>query len=487
MEKDSLDLENFQEILYKYSPDLKATSKEDIEKWFTILKGNSLLDKKSIQKLKEDAWKELSLPSSVQNALRQWVSSTQDNTFIKQYGFEKVYTLVNYWSSYWSKPTTQPLYSKKGECCLCSIGLETEEDGPTLDCKHKFCKECFDILTKDDTSITKFIECPLCKEKTELGIDLNEKLSFIENPTEKEGQYINNSFLEVPLNLEQQPATKPEEKSLKQSQDDGFILIEKPVFTTPTKYIPFGISPNDCQLRLKNKISNLWFAPCDLNEFFKLEEFYPIYIPFYYFSVTTKTSYETKIPEKKRENDQEMEWKSLQGNISNDYHEIPASGTFAVKENYVPLLENLVKEKTSFSKIPKEITSNALDFNLSGQIQERILRAEINFVDAFKSIRNEAVFKLEEEKCISEIKQQYGSTYSDLHVQTKFFDFNYTLVLLPIFFGAYKYHDQTFEVVASGNEDSIQWNRPYGTGWVGKKFRDVYKVAQSIAEDQNLI
>jgi len=270
--------------------------------------------------------------------------------------------------------------------------------------------------------------------------------------------------------------------------DDDFMMIETKKISTacPYYYLPFSQSSELCSRLVNHWLEQTWFLPSDWKTSLKVHDAKPCYVPFFVFDVTTFSTFEADIFVEPKESTSPSvkQWEVVSGHVESEYNEIIACGSCSVN---LKLINKLLYQECGFSHHSQRVLPvDPRVYKPNLNIEEEILPLEITKEEAWELSGRMRILDWEDQKGREKLKQRHeisSDKIKNLRVDTKFNSFQYSVILLPIYFAGFEYADHIYEVLVSGNRGVVVGNRPIGTGAGGKFLIDKLKsVSNLVAE-----
>jgi len=379
-----------------------------------------------------------------------------------------------------SIPIKRKAIFKETRCNACSEVLTALHDPKILQCEHVYCMPCLIRI-----EYSQVIKCPECREVTILddsGVEGLESFPHVKKETYDDfesprgnSSYLSKSFVDVDLSKSVQletprgsEDTQDDEDRVHQGeqQEDDFVVLDtNSVNIKPNFYVPFTQSKELCPTLVNHWLSSIWFPPSDLNESKILQEFRPVYIPFYSFHVQTETTYDVETG--KTNESGEVDWEEVSGKICGNYEELTTCASYSVDR---PLITELLNKQGSFSlNTDRKIPANPPLYDVDLDLKEQVLPIDFGQEEAFELAGKRKVFKGDEKDCKAQIKENYQPEQQrNFHCKTKILKMEHFVILLPVFVSGFTYMNTSYEVMISGNKGVVEGRRPYGSGIIGK-------------------
>eukprot|EP01133_Synstelium_polycarpum_P002557 gene2557-2931_t len=289
------------------------------------------------------------------------------------------------------------------------------------------------------------LSCPLCRTETKLnangidGLPVNRDLNNIcEN--------IKSAFQLIPKFCDRNAHHKIIVVD-GQSVDDFDVEahVQQDDDFDPPIYLKFNMSKKQCQVKFREWIGSLWFAPSNLNANLSIRYIKPVYIPYWIFEADTTTSYSTMVSS---------------GNTA-----IPQLGG----SNLGKFDKTWTKKSSLFSNRDLLIQVQAWELtNIpdSSFIPDPKILPLAFISDETTSWRRSAEPRIKqkdrdivEERIKSSIS--VGTTSKDLVVDTVITRIASQRVFLPVYFVKYVYNNETYSVIVNAQNSKIVGHRPY--------------------------
>ena len=229
----------------------------------------------------------------------------------------------------------------------------------------------------------------------------------------------------------------------------------------PSKIIPFYIDVKKGREIFKNWLGSLWFAPNDLKKLIDYENrFTPTYLPYFSFDCKTSTYYTGQ-----------------RGDIY--YVQVTKRVYFDGKEQYITEMEPRIRWSFVSNQISRDFRDILIDSkseipNIVKSLNRYDLNRLVNFNPSFMSGYEGFEYDSSLSKCYKSAKDYMSSViYQDVlwdiggdeqrveSIDTKFFDEEFDIYMLPVWISSFKYKGKKYVVAINGQTGEIVGNRPY--------------------------
>lgn len=220
----------------------------------------------------------------------------------------------------------------------------------------------------------------------------------------------------------------------------------------PLFLIPFKIEPTTCNTIVKNWISNSWMTPSSLKNLAALGKFTGVYLPFWTFDAHTHALWKAEVGHQETERYHDNgEWKTR------------VVTRWRWESGQVKLwIDDLVVRGTE--RLSPRLLGEIQDFNLSelAPYEPKYLAGfsaksyDIPLEKAWELGRQE-MRERTREACMN---QASTSLIRNFSMTLDFSDEQWRYVLFPVYLAAYRYQDQTYQVMINGQSGKISGQRP---------------------------
>ncbi len=232
----------------------------------------------------------------------------------------------------------------------------------------------------------------------------------------------------------------------------------------PESLLPFNIDQDNSVSLFKKWLSLRWFMPNKVKKFARRGGLKGIYSPYWTYDASTTTRYTGKRGEyyyvtetyttveagKKVTKEREVrktKWYPVSGTVYNDFDDMLVVGSTNVPKKLADKLtpwdlENLVPYTEDY---------------LSGfQVESYTVDVKTGFEDAKKKM---------EPTIRTTINNDIGGDEQQIHsMNTQYADITFKHLLLPVWFGAYRFGDRVFQYLVNARTGEVQGERPWS--WV---------------------
>ena len=225
----------------------------------------------------------------------------------------------------------------------------------------------------------------------------------------------------------------------------------------PEAVLPFRIEPRQATENFNGWVKSLWFAPSKLKDFARPEKIGSIYIPYWTYDAFAAsdyagergehyytTEYYTENGEQKSRQVRHTNWYSASGRVERQFDDESVPATKSLPQKYLEALE-----PWDFAELkPYEPAY------LSGHKAQTY---QIALPDGFELFKNRVSSVI-----LNDVMSDIGGDEQRVHdVNTHFSDITFKHLLLPIYAGAYRFNNKTFQIVVNGRTGEVQGERPY--------------------------
>lgn len=249
----------------------------------------------------------------------------------------------------------------------------------------------------------------------------------------------------------------------------------------PARVVPFALDSSAAEQRFRSWLGKGWFRPRDLQTSSLVGEMRGVYLPFWAFDADaesdwtasagynyqepeTYTATENGRPVTRTRTVTKTRWQPARGAHRERYDDWMIAATKGVD---APLLAKVFPYRTNEAR-PYDAAY------LAGFGAERpAMRAG----DVRQNAAN-ALYQKEIEACG---KMVPGDTHRDLAVSTRFSNWAYDLVLLPLWISSYRYKDQPYRFLINGQTGEVQGHAPISKARVALAVAIALGAAASVA------
>ena len=228
----------------------------------------------------------------------------------------------------------------------------------------------------------------------------------------------------------------------------------------PNALLPFKIPLDGSRNLVRGWISSLWFAPNALRKMAQVDALQGVYLPFWSYSAGTSTRYVgergdhyTEVVTTTNSQGQRVQqqvvrvrWSSAQGTVDGPFRDVLVVATQVVDRRVTELepwdLESLTAYEPAY---------------LSGFQAQRY---QVELPEGFEVAKGQMKTTIE-----GWIRRDIGGDEQRIHrMDTRYQDVAFRHLLLPVWIGAYRFHDRVFQIAVNARTGEVQGDRPYS--WV---------------------
>jgi hypothetical protein len=242
-------------------------------------------------------------------------------------------------------------------------------------------------------------------------------------------------------------AFDPEHQALRCSFCDGIVEIETIVdpMEQTEAYLPFVLTPDDAQRALRQWLGSLgWFRPSDLISASHVDDLHPLYWVAWVFDTECKISWAAD----SNANSRRSSWAPHAGQTDVVFQNILVSASRGLSQAEAVTISQGLDLRTARTEpnLKDGVTREQFD------VQRSQARQQVR--DALRLMAQKHV----------ENTQIPGSRFRNVHVETVVKGLTTRRLSLPAYVLAYRYHDQLYRVVISGqNATHLTGTAPYST------------------------
>lgn len=227
----------------------------------------------------------------------------------------------------------------------------------------------------------------------------------------------------------------------------------------PNALLPFKIPLDGSRNLVRSWISSRWFAPNALRKMAQVDALQGVYLPFWSYSASTSTRYvgergdrytelvTTTDSRGQRVQQQvvRVRWSGAQGVVEGPFRDVLVVATKVVDERVTDLepwdLESLTAYEPAY---------------LSGF---RAQRYQIELPEGFEIAKGQMKPTIEDW-----VRRDIGGDEQRIHrMDTRYRDVAFRHLLLPVWIGAYRFHDRVFQIAVNARTGEVQGDRPYSS------------------------
>ena len=222
----------------------------------------------------------------------------------------------------------------------------------------------------------------------------------------------------------------------------------------PHALLPFNLSEQDAQARMRKWLKGLWFAPSALSKYARSTgRLNGLYVPYWAFDVATQSRYTgqrgthyyvTVGTGKNRRRERRTRWRNVSGQVQRHFLDLLVMASRALPRANIRRLEPWTMA---------DLQPYSADY-LSG------FRAEAYTVELPEG------FEIAKERMDEQIRADIcrnigGDDQRITTVNTEYSDERFKHLLLPIWMAAYRYRGKSYRFIVNGQTGRVQGERPW--------------------------
>lgn len=230
----------------------------------------------------------------------------------------------------------------------------------------------------------------------------------------------------------------------------------------PEAVLPFSIPGDRAAGAVRQWLGSRWFAPSGLAALARHDSIAGVYLPFWTFDAETATRYEGQRGDAYYETERYTE-RDSQGRVVQRERQVRkirwgyASGV--VRNSFDDILI-----PASRSVLPKRLDAlEPWDLPSLRPYEPAFLagfkaqRYQVELPDGFRAAKERMAGPIEDS-----VRDDIGGDEQQIHaLETDYSDIHFKHLLLPVWIGAYRFHDKVYQVVVNARTGEVQGERPW--------------------------
>lgn len=244
-------------------------------------------------------------------------------------------------------------------------------------------------------------------------------------------------------------------------------IVAQPTEASPTLepegLIPFKIDQKQARQQVHDWIKSRWFAPNTLKQLAQQEKLRGVYLPFWTYDAQTHSTYqgeqgeyyyttetytETNAQgetETKTREVRHTRWHSVSGEVSHFFDDVLVPGTQSIEEHRLAFLA------------PWELKESLCAYNPSYLAGFEAQRSQVPMEEGLKVAKN-----LMSGEISGHVRWDIGGDEQRIHsISTTYSQITFKHLLLPVWIGAYRYRNKSYQVMVNALTGTIHGDRPY--------------------------
>ncbi len=232
----------------------------------------------------------------------------------------------------------------------------------------------------------------------------------------------------------------------------------------PNGVLPFGLEKRTATAAIQTWLSSRWFAPNALKNVARPEGIHGVYVPFWTYDAQTQSAYSGQRGDYYYET-QYVNVQNARGEMERQQQQVrhtrwsPASGNVAVDfDDLLVPASRAIDEKRLRELAPWDLDAVAAyePAYLSGFKAQRYQVELASGFETAKIIANASIR--------NSVANDIGGDEQQVHsLNTQWNNVTFKHILLPVWIGAYRFHEKVFQVTVNARTGEVQGERPYST------------------------
>jgi DNA-directed RNA polymerase subunit RPC12/RpoP len=230
----------------------------------------------------------------------------------------------------------------------------------------------------------------------------------------------------------------------------------------PEGVLPFRITPQEAVAGLRQWLRSRWFAPNALKQFAQPDAIHGVYLPFWTYDTNTTSHYTGERGEHYYVNETYYErdsqgnqvartrqvrhtrWHSASGTVSRWFDDVLIPATISLTQNRLTALE------------PWDL-AELRPYDPAYLSGFRAQRYQVDLAQGFERVKQVVAGVIE-----GDVRDDIGGDEQRIHnIATHYSGITFKHLLLPVYSGAYRFNQKTYQIVVNGRTGEIQGDRPY--------------------------
>lgn len=230
----------------------------------------------------------------------------------------------------------------------------------------------------------------------------------------------------------------------------------------PEGVLPFRVTQQEADTGLRQWLRTRWFAPNALKQFARPDAIHGVYLPFWTYDTNTTSYYtgergdyyyttETYYERDARGNQvartrqvRQIRWQPRAGAISRWFDDVLVPATTSLQQNRLEALE-------PWDLAELKVYDPAF---LSGYKAQRY---QVDLAGGFERVKQIAAAAIRDD-----VRRDIGGNEQRIHnVSTHYSGITFKHLLLPVYAGAYRFNQKTYQIVVNGRSGETHGDRPY--------------------------
>lgn len=230
----------------------------------------------------------------------------------------------------------------------------------------------------------------------------------------------------------------------------------------PEAVLPFAFPPDRASSEIKQWLASRWFAPNALKKLARPEAIGGVYLPFWTYDAETVSAYRGErgdhyyVTEHYQETDSQgrtvtksrqvrhTRWSPASGHVSRDFDDVLVPATQNLARNYLNALE------------PWDLGA-LVPYDPAYLSGFKAQRYQVQLPEGFEIAKTIMAGVIE-----SDVRHDIGGDEQRVHnVDTDYPNVTFKHLLLPVFLGAYRFKEKSYQVMVNARTGEVTGDRPY--------------------------
>ncbi len=216
----------------------------------------------------------------------------------------------------------------------------------------------------------------------------------------------------------------------------------------PRFLLPFAVEPNDCRTITTDWLGNNWVLPKTLRQMAAVDEYKPMFIPFWTFEAGAAAAWRAEVGHEKKvrrdgEWKTEIDWRWESGNVQNKFKNVLVSGTERLKSSWL-------------TNIGRFDLTNLTPYQAKYLAGSQAMAYDTKIRDSW-SVARQQMREVVLENCKQGPSTNRVRNFSmELHFDNEAWRY----ILVPVYVANYVYNNEPYQLVINGQTGAIAGKRP---------------------------
>jgi ribosomal protein S27E len=246
----------------------------------------------------------------------------------------------------------------------------------------------------------------------------------------------------------------------------GSAIVAQPKsadpMVAPEGLLPFSVTQQQANESLRNWLSSRWFAPNALKRLAYQESIKGIYIPFWTYDSNTTSEYTGERGEHYYVTERYTD-RDANGNPVTKTRQVQKTRWYAASGAVTRQFDDVLVAATKSVSRARLVSLEPWDLNLLTPYEPAYIsgfkaqRYQVGLAEGFEEAKSIMARVIEDD-----VRADIGGDEQRVHnIVSSYSEISFKHILLPVYMGAYRFNQKTYQVMINARTGEVQGDRPY--------------------------